>query len=79
MKNEVGINKANGKTLVRVNPEFYRPAEVELLIGDPSKAKTMLGWAPKTTLEELCKMMVEKDIERNERAIKAGITAGTSF
>ncbi|PTN02878.1 GDPmannose 4,6-dehydratase [Mangrovibacterium marinum] len=78
-ENEIGINKANGETLVKVNPEFYRPAEVELLIGDPSKAKTMLGWAPKTTLEELCKMMVEKDIERNEKAINAGITAGTSF
>lgn len=65
-ESEVGIDKSSGKTLVKVNPKFYRPAEVELLIGDPSKAKEVLGWEPKTTLEELCKMMVEADIRRNE-------------
>lgn len=78
-ENEVGINKQTGDILVKVNPEFYRPSEVELLIGDPSKAKEMLGWSPKTSLEELCNMMVKKDIERNEKAIKAGITTGISF
>jgi len=51
---------------VAVNPRFYRPAEVELLIGDPSKAREKLGWAPKTTLEELCQMMVEADLRRNK-------------
>ncbi|SFU88583.1 GDP-mannose 4,6-dehydratase, partial [Pseudoduganella namucuonensis] len=55
-----------GKVLVRVSPKFYRPAEVELLIGDPAKALKELGWAPKTTLEELCQMMVEADLRRNE-------------
>ena len=50
---------------MRINPQFYRPAEVELLIGDPAKAKAHLGWEPKTTLEELCKMMVEADLRRN--------------
>jgi len=60
-----------GKTLVRINPKFYRPAEVELLIGDPAKAKRLLGWEATTTLEELCRMMVESDIRRN--------TAGLSF
>ena len=65
-ENEVGIDKATGKCVVRVNPKFYRPAEVELLIGDASKAKKELGWEPKTTLEELCAMMVEADIERNK-------------
>lgn len=55
-----------GKLLVRVNPKFYRPAEVELLIGDPAKAKKVLGWEPKTTLEELCQMMVEADLRRNQ-------------
>lgn len=64
---EVGIDVASGKTLVKVNPKFYRPAEVELLIGSPQKAKEVLGWEPKTTLEELCKMMVEKDLERNKK------------
>ncbi len=58
---------SSGKTLVRVNPKFYRPAEVELLIGDAAKARDKLGWTPKTTLEELCQMMVEADLRRNER------------
>lgn len=65
-ENEVGIDLASGKTLVRVNPKFYRPAEVELLIGNPEKAKQKLGWEPKTTLEQLCSMMVEADLRRNE-------------
>jgi GDPmannose 4,6-dehydratase len=64
---EVGIDCMSGKTLVRVNPKFYRPAEVHLLIGDPEKAKQELGWEPKTTLEQLCQMMVETDIRRNEQ------------
>lgn len=63
---EVGIDKQSGRTLVKVNPKFYRPAEVDLLIGDPTKAKTKLGWEPKTSLEELCQMMVEADIRRNK-------------
>lgn len=64
---EIGIDTANGKVLVRINPKFYRPAEVELLIGNPAKVKSQLGWTPKTTLEELCQMMVEADLQRNER------------
>lgn len=63
---EIAEDAATGKVLVRINPKFYRPAEVELLIGDPLKAKEKLGWEPKTTLEELCKMMVEADLKRNE-------------
>jgi GDPmannose 4,6-dehydratase len=63
---EVGIDTQTGKVLVRVNPKFYRPAEVELLIGNPAKAKEKLGWEPKTTLEQLCQMMVEADLRRNE-------------
>ena len=51
---------------MRVNPKFYRPAEVELLIGNPEKAKIVLGWEPITTLKQLCQMMVEVDIRRNE-------------
>lgn len=78
-ENERGIYKLTGKTLVRVNKEFYRPNEVDLLIGDASKANKQLGWVPKTSLEELCKMMVEEDIRRNETANNAGITAGISF
>ena len=63
---EVGIDRRSGKTLVRVNPKFYRPAEVDLLIGDATKARHELGWESKTTLEQLCQMMVEADIRRNE-------------
>jgi GDPmannose 4,6-dehydratase len=66
-ENEGGLCTESGRTLVRINPKFYRPAEVELLIGNPAKARRELGWEPKTTLEELCRMMVEADIRRNER------------
>jgi GDPmannose 4,6-dehydratase len=65
-ENETGHCARSGKVLVKVNPQFYRPAEVELLIGDPGKAKRELGWEPKTTLEQLCQMMVEADMRRNE-------------
>jgi GDPmannose 4,6-dehydratase len=68
-ENEVGIDVASGRTLVRVNPAFYRPAEVELLIGDAGKAERELGWRAKTTLEELCAMMVKQDIRRVERGV----------
>lgn len=70
-ENEIGRDATSGKTLVRINPKFYRPAEVELLIGDASKAKDKLGWQATTTLEELCSMMVAADLRRNE--------SGTSF
>ncbi|AFI83946.2 GDP-mannose 4,6-dehydratase [Methylophaga nitratireducenticrescens] len=68
-EDEIGIEQSTGKTLVRVNPKFYRPAEVELLIGDAAKAKHVLGWTPKTYLEELCVMMVEADLRRNKRGV----------
>ncbi|NIG62573.1 MAG: GDP-mannose 4,6-dehydratase [Serratia symbiotica] len=63
---EVGIDVATDKTRVRVNAKFYRPAEVALLIGNPERAKEILGWQPKTNLEQLCQMMVEQDIRRNQ-------------
>jgi GDPmannose 4,6-dehydratase len=64
-ENEVAVDTSTGKTIMHVNPKYFRPAEVELLIGDPEKARQKLGWEPKTTLEDLCKMMVEADIQRN--------------
>ncbi len=70
-ENETAVDAATGKLIVRVNPRFYRPAEVELLIGDPAKAKAKLGWEPKTSLEQLCQMMVDADLKRN--------ASGTSF
>ena len=66
---EVGIDRKTGKTLVKVNPKFYRPAEVDLLIGNPEKAKKKLDWAPRTTLEQLCQMMVDADVQRNEKGL----------
>ncbi|AJK45173.1 GDP-mannose 4,6-dehydratase [Burkholderia plantarii] len=65
-ESEVGIDRNSNRAIVKINPRFYRPAEVELLIGDPKKARDELGWEPKTTLEQLCQMMVEADIRRNE-------------
>jgi len=61
---ERGIDSRTGKTLVQVNPRFYRPAEVDLLIGNPEKATQVLGWKPKTTLEQLCRLMVDADLQR---------------
>jgi GDPmannose 4,6-dehydratase len=67
--NEVGIDRLSGRTLVRVNPKFYRQAEVDMLIGNPEKAKIELGWEASTTLEQLCEMMVEADMRRNESGV----------
>ncbi|MCK0163736.1 GDP-mannose 4,6-dehydratase [Marinobacter sp. S6332] len=63
---EQGIDSASGRVLVSVNPEFYRPAEVDLLIGDATKAKEQLGWQATTSLEDLCNMMVKADLNRVE-------------
>lgn len=63
---ETAVDINTGREVMRVNPKFYRPAEVELLIGNPAKAKAMLGWESKTTLEQLCQMMVEADLRRNQ-------------
>jgi GDPmannose 4,6-dehydratase len=65
-REETAVDTATGKTVMRINPQFYRPAEVDLLIGDASRAKEKIGWEPKTTLEELCDMMVKADLRRNE-------------
>jgi GDPmannose 4,6-dehydratase len=64
-ENEKGICKSSGKILIEVDPEYYRPSEVETLLGDPTKAKTQLGWNPrKTSFEELVKIMVQHDLEK---------------
>ena len=66
---ERGLCAQTGKEIVAVNPAFYRPAEVDLLIGDPAKARRELGWEPVVTLEELCDMMVKADLARVERGV----------
>lgn len=67
---EKGVDKRTGKVLVEVSLDFYRPAEVNILLGDYSKAKVKLGWQPKTSFEELVRLMVEKDIERERKQIR---------
>lgn len=64
---ETAVDVATGRTVMRINPKFHRPAEVDLLIGNPEKAERVLGWKPQTTLEQLCQMMVEADLKRNAR------------
>jgi GDPmannose 4,6-dehydratase len=59
---EIGVDKASGKTLVQIDPTYFRPTEVELLIGDASKARNQLGWSTKYTLQELVKEMVASDL-----------------
>lgn len=66
---EKGLDKATGKILVEVDPRYFRPTEVELLLGDPTKAKNKLGWEPKTTLAELVSMMVQEDLKSAERDV----------
>jgi GDPmannose 4,6-dehydratase len=64
---ELARDKASGRVVVEVDPKFYRPAEVHLLLGDASKAKSVLGWEAKVSVGELAKMMVEADIDRQRR------------
>lgn len=68
--NTKGIDRKTGKVIVEVSPEFYRPAEVDILIGNPAKAKEKLGWKPRTKFEELVKIMMEADLERVSKEAK---------
>jgi len=65
--NETGILKSTGKEVVNIDPRYFRPTEVDILIGDPAKAKEKLGWEPKTTFKELVKIMVNSDFEKAKR------------
>ena len=64
---EVGVLKSSGKIVVSINPRYYRPTEVELLIGDSTKAKEELGWKPKTKFKDLVKIMVGADLKKQKK------------
>jgi GDPmannose 4,6-dehydratase len=67
---EIGIDKATGKTIVKINPKFFRPAEVDILIGDPAKADSKLGWKRNISFAELVERMVKNDMELVNKEIK---------
>ncbi|MBO4524006.1 MAG: GDP-mannose 4,6-dehydratase, partial [Ruminococcus sp.] len=67
---EIGINKANGKTIVKINKKFFRPAEVDILLGDPSKAEKALGWKREINFSQLVERMVKNDLALVEKEIK---------
>ena len=78
---EVGINAATGETIVAIDPKYFRPTEVDTLLGDASKAATVLGWKPRVTFEELVQEMTEADYrlaERDQMMISAGFPGFTS-
>jgi GDPmannose 4,6-dehydratase len=68
---EKGVDANTGKVLIEIDPKYFRPAEVDLLLGDPAKAKAMLGWQPKTSFEALVAMMVDADLKLAEREKRA--------
>jgi len=65
--NEKGLNRATGKLLVEVSPEFFRPSEVDFLLGSADKARKSLGWQPKTSVEKLVEIMMQADLNRLEK------------
>ena len=66
---EVGVLKSTGKVVVEIDPRYFRPTEVDILIGDYTKAKKVLGWEPKTTFNELVRIMVEADFEKIRKSV----------
>jgi GDPmannose 4,6-dehydratase len=69
---ETGVDRKSGKTIVRIDPVYFRPTEVDLLIGDATKAHQKLGWKPKTTFAELVKEMVAGDVAIAQREVANG-------
>ena len=67
---EKGILKSSGKEVVTIDPRYFRPTEVDILIGNPAKARAELGWESKTTFKDLVKIMVESDFEKAKRRIE---------
>ena len=69
---ETGVDRKSGKTVVRIDPTYFRPTEVDLLIGDASKARQKLGWTPKTSFAQLVKEMVAGDLAIARREVANG-------
>ena len=69
---EIGINKATGKTIIKINPKFFRPAEVDILLGNPAKAEATLGWVREISFDQLVKRMIDNDLALVEKEIKVG-------
>ncbi|MCK4499294.1 GDP-mannose 4,6-dehydratase, partial [Candidatus Babeliales bacterium] len=67
--NEVGLNKKTGEKLVGIDPKYFRPTEVELLVGDPTKAAKELNWQTKTSLKELVRLMVRHDLQETKHTL----------
>lgn len=67
--NEIGIDRATGKTIIKIDPHYFRPAEVDVLLGSAAKARKIIGWKPKTSFKELVKLMVDSDLERETRGM----------
>jgi GDPmannose 4,6-dehydratase len=67
--NEVGVDTKTGNVVVQIDPKYFRPTEVDLLLGDPKKAKKILGWQATTTFDELVKLMVASDCEKASRGL----------
>lgn len=68
---EVGIDKKSGKIIIKIDPVYFRPAEVDLLIGDPAKAKKIMGWEPKVKFKELVEIMVDADLKEESKGVKS--------
>ncbi len=67
---EIGIDRKTQKTIIRIDPRYYRPSEVDILLGDPTKAKKLLKWVPKTKFKELVKIMMQNDLEKEGVTLK---------
>jgi GDPmannose 4,6-dehydratase len=69
---EIGVDKKSGKTILRIDPVYFRPTEVDLLVGDASKAREKLGWKPKTSFTQMVKEMVASDLDLARQAVANG-------
>jgi GDPmannose 4,6-dehydratase len=67
---EVGMLRSSGRVVIKIDPRYFRPTEVDVLLGNPAKAKEKLGWEPKTTFKELVRIMALADYEKTRRQVQ---------